>query len=98
MKYVMFKCESDGKPSLLLPVIFPDVITHKDMAEAIGHTRVMPEGPFAGWWMWPKPMSAGFYDNGVCHGYSESLKLKSRQEDTAVIKSFIANGCIEIPA
>ena len=37
-----------------------------------------------------KPTSAGFYDKKRgCYGYSNSLNLKSRPEDTEIIRKFI---------
>ena len=88
MKYVMFQLKAEGKPTLFAPVIFPDVMTHKAVAEGVEHVKVTPEGPFAGWWMWPKAVSAGFIRDGICHGYSESLKLKAHPDDTFILKSF----------
>lgn len=85
MKYIIFECNAENKPRLRLPVIFPDDFVHKDIAEAVEHVKVQPEGPFSDWWMWPKAISAGFIGNdGTCFGYSESLNLKSLPEDTRI--------------
>ena len=88
MKYIMFQCKSDGHPTMLLPVVFPDVMTHKDVAEVIEHVKVSPEGPFAKWWQWPKPVSAGFLNGNGCYGNSESLALKAHQDDSIICREF----------
>ena len=89
MKYVMFECKSPGKVTLHVPVLFPEALVHKDVAEMIENVKVQPEGPFSRWWMWPKPVSAGFInEDGVVHGYSESLNLKSHPDDMHIIKSY----------
>lgn len=88
MKYIIFQCKHEGKPTLLLPVMFPDVMTHKDVAEMVEHVKVEPDGPFARWWMWPKPVSAGFVNANGCQGYSESLKLKAHPDDTVICMDF----------
>lgn len=89
MKYVMFQCKSEGKPTLHLPVVFPEVLTHKDVAEAIEHVKCEPAGPFSSWWMWPKAVSAGFLRDNHCFGESESLKMKAHHEDTKICESFL---------
>lgn len=86
MKYVVFQCKSDGKPTILFGVTFPDVIVHKDMAEMVEHVKVQPAGPGSRWWMWPKAVSAGFVSDGICHGHSESLEMKAHQEDSLILK------------
>ena len=89
MKYVMFECKSEGHPTLHVPVIFPEVLVHKDVAEMIEHVKVQQDGPCSRWWQWPKAVSAGFIsEDGVVYGESESLKLKSHKDDMHIIKSF----------
>lgn len=34
-------------------------------------------------------LSAGFYDNGIAFGQSTTLGVKSRPEDTEIIKKFL---------
>jgi hypothetical protein len=92
MKYIMFQCKAEGKPTLLLPVIFPDDLIHKDVAEMLEHVKVQPDGPHSGWWMWPKAVSAGFFHNGVCYDRSESLNLAAHPEDTRVVAEWLAHG------
>ena len=65
-----------------VPVIFPNSLVHKDMADTL--IRMCPG--FEG----GKAVSGGFLSStGLCqdpvHGESESLKLKSRPEDTDLI-------------
>lgn len=75
LKYVMFNT-SVGK----LPVIFPDVIMHSDMARAVrlALRNVSDEC---------EPVSAGFINmsTGECYGKSESLKLEVDVADTEFI-------------
>jgi hypothetical protein len=96
MKYIVFEARTEGKPTEVLPVIFPDVLNHSDVAEMLEHVRVMPEGAFAGWWAFPAPVSAGFAivrDGKVsAMGSSESLKLNSRPEDAALIAKVLLVG------
>lgn len=89
MKYIMFQLKTVDRPTLFVPVIFPDVLMHKEVAESIEHVKVMPEGPFAGWCVWPKAVSAGFLYDGICRGSSESLKLQAHPDDSLIIESFI---------
>ena len=52
------------------PIIFPLRVTHKQMATRNG-----------------EPISAGFVNDRLeCFGESDSLGIKSRPEDTAIIK------------
>lgn len=57
------------------PVIFPIYVTHNS---------ILSKG---------KPISAGFCRIGenavVCYGESISLKLKSREEDSAIVRGYI---------
>lgn len=73
MKYVVMQVETHGLMREF-PVIFPDGITHKDMAEAL---RRLPDMRMA------KPVSAGFVSSTDVgpgfHGESESLGLESRE-------------------
>lgn len=85
MKYIVFQLKSEDRQTLHMPVLFPDVVNHKDMADVVEHVRVMPGGPMTDWWMWPKPVSAGFIMGGVCHGRSDSLNMASHPDDTMII-------------
>ena len=86
MKYIATKDE-EGKEELFT---FPKNINHDAMAEVLGHIKNQTGGN------WSRvrriPVSAGFVDaNGKCSGKSESLKLKSRQEDTALLRKQYTN-------
>lgn len=70
---------------------FPRIVDHNRMAEALEAIR------FGGDRMWDRKLhkgvesgtiiSAGFIDNGVCHGKSETLNLKSRGDlDTSLLR------------
>lgn len=67
--------------------VFPSHVDHDHMAEAIGFIRF---GRGRDWErkyrMDGEPVSAGFVTDGVCHGHSETLGLKSRGDaDTALL-------------
>ena len=72
IKYVTFK---DYKGDEYI-VTFPSYTTHSELAESVvelldGHL---------------KPISGGFIENGECVGESASLNLKSRLEDTFLLR------------
>lgn len=95
MKYIIFEGTSEGHNTVFMPVIFPDEMNHKDVADALAHVRVHPEGPFAGWWVWPKPVSAGFFQitaigEVVCHDGSESLQLRARPGDSEIVAAALS--------
>jgi len=56
--------------------IFPEFISHIDISRLIINLPT------------PKriPISAGYINNGVCHGRSKSLNLKARSEDDLLLK------------
>lgn len=64
-----------------LPIIFPEMMTHADVAQALGHHRVT---------------SAGFVNinkEGKYNAYGESfsLSIKSTPEDSALINRALGN-------
>ena len=81
MKYIVTKTE-DGEQEIFT---FPNSVPHSIMAEAVARLRNTAHGD------WQRitrtPISAGFVSGNVCHGESESLKLRSRpHEDTALLR------------
>jgi hypothetical protein len=81
MKYIVYS--DDGIEHL---VQFPDIITHRDMADALEALR------FGGDRDWHRRqgeiVSAGFVINGRCLGRSESLDVSSRLDlDTLILNS-----------
>ena len=82
MKYIIFKQLNEE-----FPVLFPSIIKHSDMAEALLKEEVLV------------PMylvSAGFirgrtYDEQgiVCYGDSMTLNLPSRPQDTSIVNKFL---------
>lgn len=83
MKYVMFSVEVGGVTKLV-PIIFPDFMVHEDVAIAI--KSILEEThKFT-----PKIESAGDIDLGrvECSGESETLKLKSRAQDSHIINQY----------
>lgn len=83
MKYIVVL--SQGKERIFT---FPNDINHDDMYDVI--IRVKLREGVNNWYrlsgLSPKAVSAGFVGvDGVCYGYSETLKVASRQEqDTAL--------------
>jgi hypothetical protein len=82
MKYVMIQIAD-----LRFPILFPDMLTHSDVAKAYigGEDRRHSPG---------KVVSAGFYDP-VTHetsGRSESLDLGPHPDDSALMQSWMALG------
>ena len=65
MKYVIF--------DNFFPVIFPDIISHKSVAEGVNR----------------KPTSAGFIENGKCTGFSDSLGIGVGEKDAMHIKMML---------
>lgn len=82
MKYIVVSLNAEEQI-----FTFPRSIDHDRMMEAIGAAKV---GRGANWERPYRPstaIAAGFIDNGVCHGKSESLKLASRGAvDTALLQ------------
>ena len=80
-KYIVFALE--GKETIFT---FPKSVDHDRMAEAIYSIRIGGINDWSRKYREGELISAGFVDNGICHGYSETLKLKSRAElDTALL-------------
>jgi hypothetical protein len=82
MKYVVARIKD--KEEIFL---FPRSINHDSFSEILSYIR---HGSSQDWSReFAEPVSAGFVDAGVCHGYSETLKLKSRGAvDTALLTGF----------
>ena len=80
MKYICTETP-EGKHEIFT---FPRDIEHAAMAEVLWHIKDQTHG---NWKRIPRmPISAGFVDHaGTCFGESESLKLKSRAEDTGLL-------------
>lgn len=86
MKYVCVKNE-DGKEEIFT---FPRTVNHDRFAEVLSMIKVDGRGPNDWNREFRKPVSAGFIDQqGNCHGKSETLRLNSRKEDTAIYKAQI---------
>ena len=78
MKFIVTATE-EGKEEMFL---FPSVIQHDIMAEAV---CAMKDKNYGNWKrIRRKPVAAGFVSNGVCEGYSETLGMGSRPEDTGI--------------
>ena len=81
MKYVCFK-DGEGREFI---VTFPEQFVHLDVSNSIVRMRKDFERSMARYDL--HPVSAGFVTrDGSCHGKSESLRLSSRPEDTAILR------------
>jgi hypothetical protein len=79
MKYVTTR-RTDGKEEIF---IFPRDVHHDCMAEALNRIRSQSWGDWHR--VFREPIAAGFVEGGKCVGASETLGLKSRDEDTALL-------------
>ena len=80
MKYVVVKSELGEQL-----FIFPKTINHDAFADVLNHIK---HGEGRAWQrVYKTPVSAGFTDGVTCYGKSESLKLKSKESDTALLKA-----------
>lgn len=81
LKYVVYKVVFDDptKPDEQHVILFPKHLVHKSVAQGIvkGHMNIFGRCT---------PVSAGSFENNVASGYSESLKLHARLEDTTLIR------------
>ncbi|ECG8630030.1 hypothetical protein CJG84_04740 [Salmonella enterica] len=85
MKYIILRME--GKIPREVPVIFPNLLVHADVASAIT-TMIQADTDTSTSITGIRVVSAGFCDTAVgCHGRSESLNITSRDIDDAVINT-----------
>ena len=74
IKYVVFEFIDEE-----FIVIFPEILTHIELAEAV--TKMSEYG---------EPISGGFIEHGKCVGESISLNMKSRGEaDTLLLEKLV---------
>lgn len=93
MKYVMHKCtkkmKSGGPLVQKVPIMFPDFMVHKDVAEYTRHL-LQREHEYDD----VRTVSAGFWNVSFptgeirCFGESESLKFKHDPEDGTIIATY----------
>lgn len=71
MKYIVLKVKIDATLSVELPVVFPNILVHANVAKAL---QALPELKGA------SVVGAGEYTHteGACSGESTSLGIKSR--------------------
>ena len=79
MKYIMFKQHIGVGVDPKIPIIFPDMMTHKDVAEGLKITHPKLE-----------LVSAGFYSftTGKCFGESMSLNVTADPNDEETIAQY----------
>ena len=80
MKYIVMQDE-EGAEDIF---IFPRRIHHDAMAEALSRIKNQTHGNWER--VVREPVSAGFVSGKRCHGESESLRLKSRPQDAALLE------------
>lgn len=86
MKYIVTVLE--GKEVIFL---FPRSVDHDRMKEALEAIRFGTSRDWCRKLRESEVISAGFVDRGICHGYSETLDLKSRGDaDTALLSCWAA--------
>lgn len=81
MKYIIFQVNDEkGEPSHEVPIIFPKLLVHADVARAMKYCDGIRGG---------EVVSAGFIDVDPlrCYGTSESLNIGSREKDRSVINA-----------
>lgn len=64
--------------------VFPTRIHHDAMAEMLGRIKNQTQGAWRR--VMRQPVAAGFVNEQFeCHGFSETLKLSARPEDTGLL-------------
>ncbi len=94
MKYIVMHVELQKGGQLEIPIMFPELLVHKDIADAIKDVLI---AQFKGSVV--KPIAGGFVNSADCAveccRESTSLKLKSREEeDSQLIQMSDYGGCI----
>ena len=79
-KYVMLEIDN-GAFKRRLPIIFPDILVHADVAAAVQSLPMMGEA---------KPIAAGSIDlmAAACHGRSSTLNVSAGETDAELINTF----------
>lgn len=81
MKYITTKNQDDQEEIF----IFPNSVDHDAMAEVLGCIKNHTRDPWIR--VMREPISAGFVSqDGKCYGESITLNLKSRVEDSLLLK------------
>lgn len=81
MKYVVMDSDECGEQLF----VFPKTIDHDRFAEVLS---LIKHGVERNWnRIYRKPVSAGFTDGTLCYGKSETLGLRSRDKDTALLRN-----------
>ena len=82
MKYIVLNLKGEDQI-----IVFPRIIDHDRMRDAMNAIKFGNDRNWERKYHDAKLVSAGFIDNGICHGKSESLNIKSRPElDTHLFK------------
>lgn len=94
MKYVMLETTIGNDP-YKIPVIFPDVLTHADVAQ---HMKQLLHRKLKA--SITQVVSAGTYNpiDSTCSGFSETLGVKSQPHDTEVVRMYDYTRGLELSA
>ncbi|EAU0298116.1 hypothetical protein A6858_25205 [Salmonella enterica] len=85
MKYIILRL--NGKIPREVPVIFPDLLVHADVARTM--TAMIKEDSSNTHITDVRVVSAGFCNTAVeCHGKSDTLDITSRDIDDAIINTW----------
>jgi hypothetical protein len=84
LKYIMWEIQFDSAPSMCIPIIFPKILVHAEMAHSTNHTLRRSIKNMKSMCV----ISAGFIDIDKLetYGESESIGVESRPEDGDIIK------------
>ncbi len=79
-KYIVLELDS-GSFKRRVPIIFPDILVHADVAAAVQSLPMMGEA---------KPIAAGSIDlmAAACHGRSSTLNVSAGETDAELINTF----------
>ena len=91
MKYIVFRVKITGTQECLIPVVFPDMLVHSLVAEALSPLWVL-HGYLSG-----TPRSAGEWNSlSGCFGKSSTLKLTSHPDDSDLINGADYGACMAL--
>lgn len=87
MKYIMLRVLNQAGKELEVPIIFPEIFNHCDVAKALQYIPAVSDDLIMHDMMIDTPISAGFCEIGVvhCNGRSESLRTDSREMDSLLV-------------
>jgi hypothetical protein len=85
MKYIIIEVEKKDGTKIMVPVVFGEMLTHKDVYEGLNMTCTWRS--YYTDYQSIDIVSAGFYNGKHCFGESESLGVGSRNDDLKIIQN-----------